>query len=275
MEDGSISVFTSRSSRSTAHVDDGAASQFAPQDRVEGRSHVAKRHVVTDPCETPRLEVARHAAPHLSATLDGRLHRVDTEQGDTAQDERVHGRGQVGAPGETAGRHRPAVHRAAQDVSERDAAHAVDRTGPHHALERFAAGLSDYGIGDLEALAMHTHKFEARYLDRLVAPYPSGREVYQARSPLLHVDHIETPMLILQGEDDRVVPPDQARSMATALNRRGVPHTLVVFAGEGHGFRAATTITTVYATKLAFLGQVLGFVPAGDVGAVEIQHLAS
>ena len=139
----------------------------------------------------------------------------------------------------------------------------------------FAAGLSDYGIGDLEALAMHTHKFEARYLDRLVAPYPSGREVYQARSPLLHVDHIETPMLILQGEDDRVVPPDQARSMATALNRRGVPHTLVVFAGEGHGFRAATTITTVYATKLAFLGQVLGFVPAGDVGAVEIQHLAS
>lgn len=139
----------------------------------------------------------------------------------------------------------------------------------------FAAGLSDYGIGDLEALAMHTHKFEARYLDRLVAPYPSGREVYQARSPLLHVDHIETPMLILQGEDDRVVPPDQARSMATALNRRGVPHTLVVFAGEGHGFRAATTITTVYATKLAFLGQVLGFVPAGNVGAVEIQHLAS
>lgn len=137
----------------------------------------------------------------------------------------------------------------------------------------FAAGLSDYGIGDLEALAAHTHKFEARYLDRLVAPYPSGRLVYRTRSPLHHVDQIETPMLILQGEDDRVVPPDQARSMAAALDRKGVPHALVVFEGEGHGFRAATTITTVYATKLAFLGKVLGFVPNGDAAAVQIRHL--
>ena len=138
----------------------------------------------------------------------------------------------------------------------------------------FAAGLSDYGIGDLEALASHTHKFEARYLDRLVAPYPSGRATYVERSPLHHVDRIETPMLILQGEDDRVVPPEQARSMADALDRKGVPHALIVFAGEGHGFRAATTIATDYATKLAFLGKVLGFVPAGDVTAVEVRHLA-
>jgi dipeptidyl aminopeptidase/acylaminoacyl peptidase len=139
----------------------------------------------------------------------------------------------------------------------------------------FAAGLSDYGIGDLEALAMHTHKFEARYLDRLVAPYPSGREVYRERSPLLHVERIETPMLILQGEDDRVVPPDQARMMAAALDRKGVPHALVIFAGEGHGFRSGKTIATEYATKLAFLGKVLGFVPAGAVEAVEVRHLAS
>ena len=133
---------------------------------------------------------------------------------------------------------------------------------------------SDYGIGDLEALASHTHKFEARYLDRLVAPYPSGRATYVERSPLHHVDRIETPMLILQGEDDRVVPPEQARSMADALDRKRVPHALVIFAGEGHGFRAASTIATEYATKLGFLGKVLGFVPAGDVPDVEVRHFA-
>lgn len=136
----------------------------------------------------------------------------------------------------------------------------------------FAAGLSDYGIGDLEALAADTHKFESRYLDRLVAPYPSGADAYRARSPLHHVDRIETPMLILQGEDDRVVPPDQARAMATALERNGVAHAMVVYPGEGHGFRAAATITHAYGTKLAFLGQVLGFVPAGDVTPVEVRH---
>jgi dipeptidyl aminopeptidase/acylaminoacyl peptidase len=137
----------------------------------------------------------------------------------------------------------------------------------------FAAGMSDYGIGDLEALAAHTHKFEARYLDRLIAPYPSGQATYRERSPLHHVERIETPMLILQGEDDRVVPPEQARSMAEALDRRGVAHALVVFAGEGHGFRAAKTITTEYGTKLSFLGKVFGFVPAGEVADVEVRHL--
>ncbi len=136
----------------------------------------------------------------------------------------------------------------------------------------FAAGLSDYGIGDLEALAAHTHKFEARYLDRLVAPYPSGRLTYVARSPLFHVDQIETPMLILQGEDDKVVPPDQARAMAAALDRREVPHVLVIFAGEGHGFRSGATIEVAYRTKLAFLGKVLGFAPAGGVPELEVRH---
>jgi dipeptidyl aminopeptidase/acylaminoacyl peptidase len=137
----------------------------------------------------------------------------------------------------------------------------------------FAAGLCDYGIGDLEALAAHTHKFEAHYLDRLVAPYPSGQATYVERSPLHHLDRIDTPMLILQGEDDQVVPPDQARAMADALDVKGVPHALVVFAGEGHGFRAAATIMTEYATKLAFLGKVLGFAPAGDVAQVHVRHL--
>lgn len=136
----------------------------------------------------------------------------------------------------------------------------------------FAAGISDYGIGDLEALASHTHKFESRYLDTVVAPYPEGIETYRARSPLGHADQMTTPLLLLQGEEDRVVPPDQARSMAKALDRRGVPHAIVVFEGEGHGFRRATTIEASYRLKLSFLGQVLGLAPFGIDDAIHLLH---
>ena len=132
--------------------------------------------------------------------------------------------------------------------------------------------MSDYGVGDLEALALHTHKFESRYLDTVVAPYPEGIETYHARSPLGHADQITTPLLLLQGEEDRVVPPDQARSMAKALDRRGVPHAIIVFAGEGHGFRRASTIEASYQIKLSFLGQVLGLAPVGIHDAVPILH---
>ncbi len=138
--------------------------------------------------------------------------------------------------------------------------------------EVFAAGMSDYGIGDLEALAAHTHKFESRYLDTVVAPYPEGIATYRARSPLGHADRMTTPLLLLQGEEDRVVPPDQSRSMAKELDRRGVPHAMVVFEGEGHGFRRATTIAASYQLKLSFLGQVLGLAPIGIDEAVEILH---
>ena len=136
----------------------------------------------------------------------------------------------------------------------------------------FAAGMSDYGVGDLEALALHTHKFESRYLDTVVAPYPEGIATYHARSPLGHADQITTPLLLLQGEEDRVVPPDQARSMAKALDRRGVPHAIIVFEGEGHGFRRASTIEASYQIKLSFLGQVLGLAPVGIHDAVPILH---
>ena len=136
----------------------------------------------------------------------------------------------------------------------------------------FAAGMSDYGIGDLEALAAHTHKFESRYLDTVVAPYPEGIETYRARSPLGHAGRMTTPLLLLQGEEDRVVPPDQARSMAKELDRRGVPHALVVFEGEGHGFRRGATIEASYQMKLSFLGQVLGFAPVGIDHNVTVLH---
>jgi dienelactone hydrolase len=127
----------------------------------------------------------------------------------------------------------------------------------------FAAGISLYGIGDLETLATDTHKFESRYLDGLVAPYPAQRQVYVDRSPIHHLDRLSCPMLILQGLDDKVVPPDQATTMADAVRAKGLPVRLRLFAGEGHGFRKAETIVAVAEEALAFLGDVHGFVPAG------------
>lgn len=123
----------------------------------------------------------------------------------------------------------------------------------------FAAGISLYGVGDLEALATDTHKFESRYLDGLIAPYPEGRDVYRARSPIHHLDRLNTAMLILQGNEDTVVPPSQAESMAAAVAAKGLPVRLVRFDGEGHGFRKRETIIAVAEEALAFLAQVHGF----------------
>jgi dipeptidyl aminopeptidase/acylaminoacyl peptidase len=138
----------------------------------------------------------------------------------------------------------------------------------------FAAGISEYGVADLEALAADTHKFEARYLDRLVAPWPEGRDVYRARSPIHHLDRMAAPMLVLQGMEDRVVPPNQAEAMVAALAARGIPHAVRYFDGEGHGFRRAETKRAALEAKLSFLGQVLGFVPADDLPALRIEGIA-
>lgn len=121
----------------------------------------------------------------------------------------------------------------------------------------FAAGASHYGIGDLAALAAHTHKFEARYLDALVAPWPDGRAVYAARSPLAHASRITCPVIFFQGLDDAVVPPEQARAMQAALAARGLACPLHEFAGEGHGFRQAATLRTCLEAELGFYRQVL------------------
>lgn len=126
----------------------------------------------------------------------------------------------------------------------------------------FAAGISLYGIGDLESLAADTHKFEAHYTDRLVARYPEGRATYIERSPIHHLDRLRCPMLIFQGADDKVVPPSQAEAMAAALAERGLPVRLHIFDGEGHGFRQAQTIITVAEEALAFLAEVHQFQPA-------------
>lgn len=123
----------------------------------------------------------------------------------------------------------------------------------------FAAGISLYGVGDLEALATDSHKFEKHYLDGLVAPYPSERQTYLERSPIHHLDGLSCPMLILQGADDRVVPPSQAAELAAAVRAKRLPVELVIFDGEGHGFRRAETIVTVAQRCLDFLAKVHGF----------------
>jgi dipeptidyl aminopeptidase/acylaminoacyl peptidase len=125
--------------------------------------------------------------------------------------------------------------------------------------DAFAAGASHYGIGDLEALARETHKFEAHYTDWLVGPWPEAAARYRERSPIHHTERLARPVIFLQGLEDRVVPPAQAEAMATALARRGVPHALLLFPGEGHGFRAAEHVRTALESELCFYGQVLGF----------------
>jgi len=135
------------------------------------------------------------------------------------------------------------------------------------ATDIFSAGISLYGIGDLAALARDTTKFESHYTDRLVAPYPSGRAVYAARSPINHVDRLSCPVILLQGADDPVVPPDQATRMYDAVRDKGLDAELRIYEGEGHGFRMASTIEDAYSRILAFLGQVWGFAANPDATA--------
>jgi dipeptidyl aminopeptidase/acylaminoacyl peptidase len=140
--------------------------------------------------------------------------------------------------------------------------------------DTFAAGISLYGIGDLEALAQDDHKFESRYLDGLVGPYPQAAELYRERSPNHHVDGISCPVLVLQGLDDRIVPPSHAESIVAALAANGIPHAYLAFEGEGHGFRGAEAIRRSLEARLSFLGAVFGFVPADDLPPLEISGLA-
>jgi dipeptidyl aminopeptidase/acylaminoacyl peptidase len=134
----------------------------------------------------------------------------------------------------------------------------------------FAAGASFYGVGDLSALAGDTHKFESRYLDGLIGPWPEDEAVYTERSPLSHVDGFDRPLIVLQGDEDAVVPPAQAEAIVAALAAKQVPHAYLLFAGEQHGFRRAETIIRAHEAELSFYGQVFGFTPAGDIEPVEI-----
>lgn len=122
----------------------------------------------------------------------------------------------------------------------------------------FTAGASYFGISDLVTLVEDTHKLESRYLHRLIAPWPAARDVYLERSPLTHVDRLAAPLVLFQGSDDRVVPPEQARLMASVLAAKGLPHELVMFEGEGHGFRDPENNIRALETELAFYQRVFG-----------------
>jgi dipeptidyl aminopeptidase/acylaminoacyl peptidase len=140
--------------------------------------------------------------------------------------------------------------------------------------EVFSAGGDFYGVSDLEALARDTHKFESRYLDTLIGPWPEARAVYEARSPISHLDSFKTPLIIFQGAEDPVVPPNQARMILEALRARKTPVAYLEFAGESHGFRKSETIIASKQAELYFYGRVLGFQPADDLRDVEIENLA-
>jgi dipeptidyl aminopeptidase/acylaminoacyl peptidase len=136
----------------------------------------------------------------------------------------------------------------------------------------FAAGASRYGIGDLEVLARDTHKFESRYIDRVIGPYPESKALYEARSPINHTDSLRCPMIVLQGLDDAVVPPNQAELIVDALAAKGVAHVYLPFPGEGHGFRRAENVVAALEAEYSFFAQIFGFEPADDMPRVEIRR---
>jgi len=141
--------------------------------------------------------------------------------------------------------------------------------------DAFAAGASYFGVGDLGALARDTHKFESRYLDGLVGPWPERQDLYEERSPIFHTDLLSTPVILFQGLEDEVVPPAQAEAMVAALRANGVPFAYVAYEGEQHGFRKAESIIRSAEAELSFYGQVLGFEPAGVLTPVEIVRAES
>ena len=139
--------------------------------------------------------------------------------------------------------------------------------------QQFRVGASYYGISDLERMAQETHKFESRYLDTLIGPYPERRELYRRRSPIHFAERISSPVIFFQGLEDKVVPPEQAERMVEALRARGLPVAYVRFAGEQHGLRRAESIRRARECELYFYSRILGFEPADPLTPVPIENL--
>jgi dipeptidyl aminopeptidase/acylaminoacyl peptidase len=137
----------------------------------------------------------------------------------------------------------------------------------------FTAGASHYGVSDLEALAKDTHKFESRYLDRLIGPYPDRRDVYFERSPIHFTERLNCPMILFQGLEDKVVPPDQSEKMFQAVLAKKLPVAYLTFEGEQHGFRKAENIKRVLEAELYFYGKIFHFEPADRIEPVHIENL--
>jgi dipeptidyl aminopeptidase/acylaminoacyl peptidase len=137
----------------------------------------------------------------------------------------------------------------------------------------FKAGASHFGVADLERLALDTHKFESRYLDSLVGPYPERRDLYMERSPIHHIEGLNSPTVFFQGLEDEIVPPNQAEAMVEALRQKGVPVAYLPFEGEQHGFRQANNIKRSLDGELYFYSRVFGFETADDIEPVAIENL--
>jgi dipeptidyl aminopeptidase/acylaminoacyl peptidase len=138
--------------------------------------------------------------------------------------------------------------------------------------DTFKAGASYYGVSDLATLATDTHKFESRYLDRLVAPYPAQAKIYQDRSPLYSTDRLSCPIAFFQGLEDKVVPPNQAERMVEALKAKGIPVAYVTFPTEQHGFREAANIKRALTGEFYFYSQIFGFEPAEAIEPIQIDR---
>jgi len=139
--------------------------------------------------------------------------------------------------------------------------------------DTFAAGCALYGISDLEIMALETHKFESRYLDGLIAPYPEGIDVYKERSPLHHIDQLNTPLILFHGLEDKVVPPNQSEMIYDALKEKGVPVAIVLYEGEQHGFRQAANIKRTLDGEFYFYSRIFGFEPADPIEPIPIANL--
>ena len=137
----------------------------------------------------------------------------------------------------------------------------------------FSAGASYYGVSELEALLRDTHKFESRYLDTMVGRFPEHEERYRERSPINHIDSLSAPMIVLQGLDDEIVPPNQAELMVNALREKGLPVAYLTFEGEQHGFRQAANIRRALEAELYFYSRVFDFALADDIEPVQIDNL--
>lgn len=134
----------------------------------------------------------------------------------------------------------------------------------------FSAGVSLYGVADLTALVTDTHKFESRYTEGLIGKYPEDAEIYTHRSPIHYAPDIEVPLLVMQGSDDKVVPPSQSEAIVNAVAAKGLPHAYLVFEGEQHGFRQAESLIRAQEAELSFYAQVFGFEPADDILKIEL-----
>lgn len=137
----------------------------------------------------------------------------------------------------------------------------------------FKAGASYYGVSDLEVLAKDTHKFEARYLDGLIGPYPERKDLYEKRSPIHFTAQLSCPVIFFQGLEDKVVPPNQAEMMVEALKAKGLPVAYVAYEGEQHGFRRAENIKRTLDGEFYFYSRVFGFEPAEAIEPVLIHNL--